>query len=154
MIKFKNWKPLLLIFVMIIFTDSGHAQCSQKLDTYYVKSKYSEENELLLEIFKAKLRKQKYDSRVSSNLFQIVLYKGFEYRLVIIDPPGFEGRSKIEIIDDKKVIATSYQDDNHKQFSSFYFNCNCTKKYSIRISYKKGRNEKKGCATGMLLLVF
>ena len=144
---------ILVIFIFFAAYES-QAQCSQKLCSYGIFNyKYSTGNEKLIKCFRGKLKRTQQGTPPPVHKFAKLLHKGNHYRLIVIDPPGFEGRAKIELYDQYKHIASSYNPETQTDYKSIDLICNRTQMYYIFISFKEGRKEKKGCAYGLLLLV-
>lgn len=146
---------LLIVCIFTLHTVKTFAQCSHKLEMY---QRYCPEcvngNEILLNWYKAKLKNRKNNVPLQKVIFSEILNKGNHYRFIVVDPPGFEGRTMLQLINNNnKLIASTYNDTTRKNYTCFDFFCNMTNKYYITISYKPERREKKGCAMGVLLLV-
>ena len=77
-----------------------------------------------------------------------ILLKNTHYRLTICNSDDSEGQGIIQLFNNGKKVASSFQ--NEKIYNSFDFPCQKTGSYQIWISFKDG---KEGFAVGILSFV-
>jgi hypothetical protein len=82
--------------------------------------------------------------------YSIVLSKDTKYRFAICTSKDYPGEAVLQVFDNARLLATTYNIATGKDYPFVDFNCLSTGVYHIFISFKDG---KPGMAVGMLLFV-
>jgi len=141
---------LIFFFAFAFVNQHAIAQCNQKL-VYQCASENN--NAIYLRDFNAKLKKNKKGTPESVAKFSVVLNKGTHYRFNLCNPPGFEGRSVLKLNDGTREWGSTYNEKLDKDYPFFDFICTKSAVYYVFISFKEGKDNKKGCAVGILSFV-
>ena len=139
-----------IIFALFIIAINANAQCNQKV-VYNCATNNG--NAIYLRDFNAKLKKSKKNGPPPVAKFSVVLNKGTHYRFNLCNPPGFENRAVLYLYSSNKLLTSTFNKAQDKDYNQFDFICRKTATYYVFISYKEGKKEKKGCAVGILSFV-
>ncbi len=140
----------LFIFALSLFFNDAEAQCNQKL-VYNCAT--NNNGAIYLRDFNAKLKKTKPGGEPQVAKFSVVLNKGTHYRFNLCNPPGFEGRSVLKLYDGNREWGSTFNEKTGKDYPFFDFICTKSAVYYVFISFKEGKDNKKGCAVGILSFV-
>lgn len=80
----------------------------------------------------------------------LILVKNTHYRFTVCNSEKYPGKGIIQIFDNKKLIASNYNKEKDKIYSSVDFICKKTGPYTINISFKDG---EQGMAVSILSYV-
>jgi len=144
-----------IVIILLAFTffaiskpETIKAQCKQQL---VYKCATENRNAIYLRDFNAKIKRARPGKPPPVARFSVKLNKGTHYRFNLCNPPGAEGRAKLEIYEANILLGSTYNEAKGKDYP--YFDIICTKSttYNVFISFKKGKG--KGCAVGILSFV-
>ena len=134
-------KKLFVSIILSISIISGFSQCSQKTILNYIPKPDTD----FINCFNAKLKKARPQEKSPSSYFSVILYKNRQYTFYLHENIGFEGRVKINIFHNKKLLATTASLSG-KNYNRIQLNCKSTGRYMLDVSHLDKFKNKKGCA--------
>ena len=82
--------------------------------------------------------------------FSVILKKGIKYRFSVCNSNDFEGKVVLQLLDNNRLLATTYVVATGKDYPSIDYACTKTRAYHLFYSFRDG---KPGLAVGLLSLV-
>jgi hypothetical protein len=82
--------------------------------------------------------------------FSVILKKGIKYRFSVCNSKDFDGKVVLQLLDNNRLLATTYQVASGKDFPSIDYVCTKTGAYHLFFNFRDG---KPGLAVGLLSLV-
>jgi hypothetical protein len=82
--------------------------------------------------------------------FSVILKKGIKYRFSVCNSNDYEGRVVLQLLDNNRLLATTYVVASGKDYPSIDYVCTKTGAYHLFFNFKEG---KPGLAVGLLSLV-
>jgi len=147
-------KKIVIAFIVVsslfLLNTTANAQCKQQL-VYQCAT--SNNKAIYLRDFNAKLKKTRPNKPPAVARFSVVLNKGTNYRFNLCNMKGFEGRSVLTLYDPKRVHGSTYNKSTDRDWKYLDFICQKSGVYFVSIKWKKGKDDKKGCAVGIMSFV-
>ncbi len=82
--------------------------------------------------------------------FSVILRKGIKYRFSVCNSKDFEGKVVLQLLDNNRLLATTYIVATGTDHPSIEYVCNRTGAYHLFFNFRDG---KPGLAVGLLSLV-
>jgi hypothetical protein len=82
--------------------------------------------------------------------FSVILKKGVKYRFSVCNSKDFEGKVVLQLLDNNRLLATTYQVATGIDHPSIDYECSRTAAYHLFFTFRDG---KPGLAVGLLSLV-
>lgn len=82
--------------------------------------------------------------------FSVILKKGIKYRFSVCNSKDFEGKVVLQLLDNNRLLATTYVVASGKDYPSIDYVCTKTGAYHLFFNFREG---KPGLAVGLLSLV-
>jgi hypothetical protein len=148
MIKYSPMKTTIFIIIAFALTFTGNsvlkAQSSQNLA---ICASNMGEDATYLKDFQVDLGEAVAGGQRPVAKFSMILNKNTQYKFLICNNPGSQGRAVMTLYDSNTQLASSYIEASKKEFPGFEFNCTKTGVYHVFISFLDG---KQGSAVGIL----
>ena len=139
-------KILTALFILLFFSEMANAQDNS--DLVFQCALEAGDNTKYLKDYVVKLPEAISQENIPTHKNSAILLKNTHYRLTICNSDESEGQGIIQLYNNGKKVASSFQ--NGKVYNSFDFECNKTGSYQIWISFIDG---KEGFAVGILSFV-
>jgi hypothetical protein len=150
MLKYRRMRKL-LFFLAITLAGSNLSLRAQSAAALVDICRSSAGNDATyLKDFTVELEAAKANEKTPQMKFSMVLSKNTRYRFSICSSESSQGHGMIQLYDENKLMACTYNASTGKEYHMFDFNCTKTGVYHVFISFIDG---KPGSAVGILSFV-